>query len=46
MNYLTEELQKLEDIYDKAVMRGDEDIADRALQLSSEIQQKIVEQNP
>ena len=43
--YNNEELQRLEDLYEKAVKRGDEEIADHTLQLTAEIQAKIVEEN-
>lgn len=43
--YSTDDLQKLEDIYEKAVSRGDEDIADHTLQLTTELQEKIVKEN-
>ena len=44
-SYNNEELQKLEDLYEKAVKRGDEEIADHTLQLIAEIQAKIVQEN-
>lgn len=44
-SYNEDELQKLEDLYEKAVKRGDEEIADHTLQLIAEIQAKIVQEN-
>lgn len=49
MPYTTDDIQHLEDLYDKAVQRGDEEIADNLMYITAELQKKILEhdtQNP
>jgi hypothetical protein len=38
------DLEQLENLYDKAMSNGDEDLADLALQLTDKLQQKLVAQ--
>lgn len=45
VSYNEEELERLERLYDKSVKRGDEEISDHILQLTAEIQEKIVKEN-
>lgn len=43
--YSESELDRLETLYEKSVRRGDEEISDHILQLTAEIQEKIVKEN-